>query len=302
MRSLLQLDSEQLKILNKMQFPLTTDPFSLKILWLKTSHPHCRSDECGLIPHHHRFCEIHFYLEGESTYTVNKKDIFTISKNQFIVFPPNTLHEKNKDEHALRFSLAYEITDRGEQDAVSADYLTCNTPFVGLIAPDMKELFLNIAAELDFHTPLTPYVLRNIIFNLIYRVCQQRDTSPKQLPSTEQPKSIDQRVRSAMRFIKDNLDMPLNAKNVADYTHISYKQLNRLFQCELDTTVLRYIHDQKNEKAQRLLLENNHSLGEISLAVGFENEYYFNSFFKKMNGISPGAYRKEHLSYSKKIE
>ena len=297
---MLQLDTEHLKVLNNMIFPETVEPIVFRICWLKASNPHLRTEETGCRPHHHKFYEIHFYLEGESKYISEKKDNFTIERNQFIIFPPNTLHEKiYSDPNSMCFSLAYEIP---QQDDPLSRYLCCPHTFVGLIAPDMRDMFMNIIAELDFYSQLTPVILRNFMFNMVYRVCRQVDPIPKQGRKPEQPQSIDQRVRSSMRFIDDNMDTPLTATIVAEYSHISYKQLNRLFLKELNTTVLRYIHEKKNEKAKELLINSDMSLADISRAVGFENEYYFNSFFKKMNDISPGAFRKEYQPYSKKVE
>ncbi|MGM9682083.1 MAG: helix-turn-helix domain-containing protein [Eubacteriales bacterium] len=295
-----RLNADQLKILNNMIFPEINDPFEFRICWLKASNPRLRSEETGCVPHHHRFYEIHFYLEGEARYVTPQNDIFRIERNQFIIFPPNTMHEKLRGEHnSMYFSLAYELPQQGN---TLSEYLCCRQTFVGLIAPDMRDTFMNIVAELDFLSRLTPVILCNFMFNMVYRVCRQANPASGRHGKFDQMQSIDQRVRSSMRFIDDNLNSPMTALTVAEYSRISYKQLNRLFIKELNTTVLRYIHEKKNERAKALLINNDMSLADISRAVGFENEYYFNSFFKKMNGVSPGTFRKEHRLYSKKME
>ena len=53
-----------------------------------------------------------------------------------------------------------------------------------------------------------------------------------------------------------------------------------------------YIRRERTELIRRMLDEGDLSLSEISEATGFQNEYYFNAFFKKNAGMSPGAYRK----------
>ena len=43
----------------------------------------------------------------------------------------------------------------------------------------------------------------------------------------------------------------------------------------------------------RTLIENGElTLKEISEAMNFKNEYYFNTFFKRCIGLAPGAYSK----------
>lgn len=301
LKSFIQFDTEQLKALSNTALPDVTDPLTVKLLWLKTGDPKIRSEQHGRIPHHHKFFEIHFYLEGMAKYMVEKKDIFSVDKNKFIIFPPGVIHEKLEGGKGdLRFSLAYEIPQQNEAKMALAEQLTCKKAFVGLIAPDMRDIFMNLAAELDLHSSLTPVILRNYVFNLIYRACIQEEREQRSAAPTELPRSIDQRVRSAMRFINDNLDMPLTAMTVAEYSHISYKQLNRLFREELGVTVLRYIHEQKSAKAKELLEDAELSLADVSASVGFENEYYFNAFFKKMNGTTPGAFRKSISHIAKK--
>ncbi|MBQ8140695.1 MAG: helix-turn-helix domain-containing protein [Clostridia bacterium] len=305
MESFLQISAKQSKALGKMLFPDISEPFPFKILWFKSSHPLLKSNDCEAREHHHNFYEMHFYFEGRAEYVLKEKDIFIIDKNHFIFFPPNTPHKKTvSDENTLRFSLAYELPQKNESADESLNaFLRADEPFISLIPPDIKDVFMNIVAELDFPSQLTPIIIRNFLFNIIYRLCRQQKPVYKSLEKCELPQqNIDQRVRSSIRFINDNLDVPITALDVSNHVHISYKQLNRLFAEYMNTTVLKYIHNQKNERAKELLLSTDLSLADVSSAVGFENEYYFNAFFKQKNGISPGAFRKERASYSKKVE
>ena len=44
------------------------------------------------------------------------------------------------------------------------------------------------------------------------------------------------------------------------------------------------------------LLDNTHlSIKEVSWKLGFEDQLYFSRLFKKVSGISPSAYRLEHI-------
>jgi AraC-like DNA-binding protein len=43
---------------------------------------------------------------------------------------------------------------------------------------------------------------------------------------------------------------------------------------------------------EKLLSDPSLSLRQISEKMEFNNEYHFNSFFKKYAGMTPGAYRK----------
>ena len=45
------------------------------------------------------------------------------------------------------------------------------------------------------------------------------------------------------------------------------------------------------EKSKEFLLENDESILDIALSVGYNNHTYYSSVFKKYNGMSPQEYR-----------
>lgn len=47
-------------------------------------------------------------------------------------------------------------------------------------------------------------------------------------------------------------------------------------------------------KIESLLADASLSLKQVSMMMNFDNEYYFNAFFKKYSGMPPGEYRKMH--------
>ena len=104
--------------------------------------------------------------------------------------------------------------------------------------------------------------------------------------------NADERVVRAKKYIDDNVSDFLDTGDVADYCNLSIKQLNRLFTANEGMTVLRYIHLSKIARAKELLADGELSIREISAALGFQNEYYFNTFFSRVSGMTPGDFRR----------
>jgi len=102
----------------------------------------------------------------------------------------------------------------------------------------------------------------------------------------------DVRLSDAKQYIKDNLNFNITCNQVAQHCYISVKQLSRIFMKYEGVTLMKYITMAKTEAAEQLLSDSDFSLKEISEKLGFCNEYYFNTFFKKNAGLSPGDYRK----------
>ena len=58
------------------------------------------------------------------------------------------------------------------------------------------------------------------------------------------------------------------------------------------TTVNAYLCDLRLREAERQLYVKGKSLGEIAVAVGFNDQSYFTKVFTQKYGISPSEYRK----------
>jgi len=96
----------------------------------------------------------------------------------------------------------------------------------------------------------------------------------------------------AKKYINDNVHTPLTVPEVADYCCISPKQLTRIFLREEGIHISEYIRRTRCKQIERLLSNPALSLRAISEEMGFANEYYFNTYFKKHSGMTPGTYRR----------
>lgn len=81
-------------------------------------------------------------------------------------------------------------------------------------------------------------------------------------------------------------------KDYAEKLGVTPKHLSEKLYEESGLTALEHIHFFKVNEAKGLLKQTTLSVKEIAFQVGFENPEHFNSFFKKLTGISPGQYRK----------
>jgi YesN/AraC family two-component response regulator len=52
-----------------------------------------------------------------------------------------------------------------------------------------------------------------------------------------------------------------------------------------------YVNHARIKESQYLLQTTNHSILDISISVGFNNQNYFTTIFKKLTGITPKQYR-----------
>ncbi len=104
---------------------------------------------------------------------------------------------------------------------------------------------------------------------------------------------IDDNIQKAVYYINENLAQPLSVQSISKNAGISKSALYRGFHAHFGCTVSHYISKARIEKAIVLLADNNLSIEEIALRVGFADGSYFSKSFKKEKGMSPLKYRKK---------
>jgi AraC-like DNA-binding protein len=77
----------------------------------------------------------------------------------------------------------------------------------------------------------------------------------------------------------------------ANKLSVSSKTLDRLAKQQLNISPKQIIQYRINAEAIRLLIHTQENVKEIAYELNFSSPDYFNFFFKKLNKISPSAYK-----------
>ena len=102
----------------------------------------------------------------------------------------------------------------------------------------------------------------------------------------------EDQIDAIIAFIEENYtDTDFSVAMVAEKFNITSSYLTRLFKEHSGKGVLEYINRCRIERAKRLLKESEMSIKEISVKSGYYNINAFNRMFKKLEGITPSAFR-----------
>jgi transcriptional regulator GlxA family with amidase domain len=96
----------------------------------------------------------------------------------------------------------------------------------------------------------------------------------------------------AVELMEANVREPISQTDIASYTGVSRRQLQRLFERYLLCTPSRYYSQIRLARARELLHQTNMSLVEISVLTGFVSSSHFSKSYKEHFGHSPSAERK----------
>ena len=95
-----------------------------------------------------------------------------------------------------------------------------------------------------------------------------------------------------IHHIEENYDEQISMSEMASKAGLGSTQFNQRFRELLRISPSDYLLKLRIEAAQRLLTTTDHSLGQISSAVGFYDQSHFAKRFRRVTGMSPSAYRK----------
>lgn len=104
---------------------------------------------------------------------------------------------------------------------------------------------------------------------------------------------LSQQVLSCCAYIQVHVTEKITTADLAKHVGYTETYLSRKFSKEMGMTISEYIMTQKVEQAKLLLTSTTDSVQEIAEQLGFQSNSYFGEQFRKITGITPGAYRNQ---------
>jgi len=104
----------------------------------------------------------------------------------------------------------------------------------------------------------------------------------------------DPQIGVAIALIHQQPELPWSVVSLASSVRMSRSSFSAKFSALVGEPPLKYVARWRVHKASALLLDSNAKLAEIAELVGYESEIAFNRAFKRLTGVTPGTYRREH--------
>ena len=228
--------------------------------------------------HHHTGFEMHIISEGYQEYEVGGS-VYKLESGNFLIIYPNVPHTVI---YSAPQTQKYSITFSKEINAPVSSLF-------GTATSRLTEDLAFLSNEASLKKEISDMLIENIILEIIVMFFRLSGIKEKE---KEVQHDENTTLALAKEYIEDNIETALCVADVSAYCYLSTKQLTRLFNKFEDISPGEYIIGRRIKKIETLLSDNSLSLKQISIIMNFDNEYYFNAFFKKHSGMPPGEYRK----------
>ena len=227
--------------------------------------------------HRHTGFEIHIITDGFQKYEVNGRN-YTLERGCFLIVYPDVSH--TVIDSALN-TQKYSITF----DKRTEELQTC---LFGTITERIASNLDYISNEALLKKEISATLIENNILEILAWAFRLSGMEEKKNTQKQEENVF---VSLAKQYIDDNIEMAPSVEEVSEYCYLSTKQLTRIFQRYEEISPGEYIKNRRISKIEKLLADDLLSLKQISEIMNFNNEYYFNAFFKKNSGMPPGEYR-----------
>lgn len=226
----------------------------------------------------HAFYELVYVLSGTVGITAGDK-VYSLNAGQCLMHPPDEFHrirsEKGTEPHVL--NLSFHASAMPECDGrIFTPSLRRQEEFLGISAAVREGLHCSDAKKLN----------------------EQRLRIESWLLHVMRSATDDGIVESsgAMRYaeivnvLQEHLNEQLSAGEVARLCNMSLSNLKKVFTKYAGMGVSRYFTEMKMRRAA-VLLQSGKRVGEVAEELGFTDQNYFSTVFRRIMGVPPGQYR-----------
>lgn len=258
-------------------------------------HQEARTQHSKISPiHYHDDYELYYLLKGTTKYIVDK-EIFSLKEGDFIFIPKSSYHYTNS-----------ELCTNTERILISFD----DTIFDSSTQPILEELY----AHPLMHIPLDKKHIIDDIINKLRIEHKRPDSVHKQVfikiytlelltmlcrqqkASNFTSSYDDILIEKISNYIKENFSKDISLTSLSTIFAMNHCNISHKFKAITGIPFSQYLTLVRLSNAEKLLLETNLSINEISLKCGFNDSNYFSNVFKKHRGISPLTYKKNKLT------
>jgi len=102
----------------------------------------------------------------------------------------------------------------------------------------------------------------------------------------------NEKISQVHQYLTTHFYEPILLDSLSKRFYIDKYHMCKEFKRCYGITIIHFLQTLRVKKSMELLRYSNMNIGEIALAVGFENGNYFNKVFQKIEGITAREYRK----------
>jgi AraC-like DNA-binding protein len=251
-------------------------------------------------PHRHSFYHFVLFTKGKGSHTIDFEK-FPVQPYQIYFMVPGQVHSWHFEEEVEGYIVHFNevlftsflqnshYLERFHFFSGNSKDAVCLLPV--RVRESVCSLFEILLEEVKDTKEQNIDIIRIKLLELFITV--ERSSSSKTVKNVPQQKMV--LLRSFQQLIDKHFRTIKLPKEYAELLYVTPNHLNALCQDLMGKTAGDLIRDRVLLEAKRLLTNANMTISEIAYDLNFQDNSYFNRFFKKNVGITPDDFRKNFI-------
>ena len=252
--------------------------------------------------HIHDYYEIYYLLEGKRRFIINHtlydivpQDLMLIDKTDVHISQP-----ADKEMKYARYLLTFNDTfanDFGrtlDKTLIPRLFEEKRLHLSDTAHNRMNRLLQKAADKLNDTDNYSNHLAKLAVMEILITLSRYRSSSDELIRYNATASVYDERIQEVCRYMFNNYNKPITLESAARIAYMSPNYLSRQFRRATGFCFRDYLNNIRIKMAADMLMEPDMSISDIAGFCGFRDSNYFGDVFRRIMGVSPNKYRKEH--------
>ena len=252
----------------------------------------------------HNFFEIAYVYSGSGTLGIQDR-ILTAKKGDLLVIGSTLYHRITGKSRmplvlaALFFEPNLIRTDSGvEGTELLAPFLWQDPDFPHIvpaktgIPTQVFDLMQQIRGELPSDDPRVRLAVRTYLRMILALLMMHFSAHTGGVARAQRQEQALARFQPLFRYLEEKAAEPMHIRDAARICAMSESHFMALFKATTGQSFTAYLNHYRVERAQSLLTRTDKTISEISQELGFCDQSYFGTVFRRLSGMTPASYRR----------
>lgn len=250
--------------------------------------------------HFHDYYEIYYLLDGKRRYFINHT-IYNVEPFDVILVNKGDVHMAQSPEPGLRhvrclITFSDSLLD-GLGPAFDKNFLMKVFENKQLHVPESMQNSFNMLlhkaeSKINNDDIFSSYTSKLNFLELLVILNKLSTKNP--YPLIDNLTVYEDRIQDVCHYICNYYNEPITLEQMARIAFMSPTYFSKKFKRVTGFGFKEYLNNIRIKMATNLLMETQYSITEIASYCGYHDSNYFGDVFKKIVGVSPNRYRKDH--------
>lgn len=250
--------------------------------------------------HFHNYYEIYFLMDGSRRYFINHT-LYDVVPNEVVLINKGDIHqtiavsdERIYYRYLLTFSEQFieRLGPEFSKDVLLRIFDCKKAHIHEAMQNTFKTLLRRLESRINAKDVYSQYMAKINFLEILVSINKIVDNNIS--PLMDNLTAYEDRIQDVCRHICNYYNQPISLNQMAKIAYMSPTYFSKKFKRVTGIGFNEYLNNVRIKMAASMLIETKSSITEIASFCGYQDSNYFGDVFKKIMGVSPNKYRKDH--------